>query len=69
MSDDRGNRIGWLTVSGPDAYLHRGRDDAIAQAVKTCIEFGFHGTNKPPGGHWLNEMWDFGAALANKEQR
>lgn len=42
----------------------RGRDDAIAQAVKQCIEFGYYGVEPPPSGHWLNEMWDFGRNLA-----
>jgi hypothetical protein len=50
----------WLRESGRP---HRGRDDAIAQAVKQCIHFGFEGVNKPPEGHWLMEMWEFGRSL------
>ncbi len=45
---------------------HSPREDAIAQAVKTCIGFGFERTNKPPEGHWLMEMWEFGSALRSE---
>ncbi len=56
-------------LAAPPAPAERRRDDAIAQAVKTCIEFGFYGVEPPPSGHWLNEMWDFGRKLATEEPK
>lgn len=40
----------------------------VVSAVVGAMAYGASNTNKPPEGHWLNEVWDIARAEANRVQ-